>query len=405
MTAPCSELPPYLEPEDRAAAEEHLSSCLACAEEQVLSAGLGRMLEAEAGAAPELPASLRASLVARAAERSAPDSSPADAIRVRLVCTYCHDSLADAEVFCAGCLAPHHSDCFAGHGACAAPGCESRRWVRPEGPGEQVAPVTRPQPSDPKAAPLELLPLEEEPGGGIAEPAPEPWRALTRPRHLRWMSAAAAVAWIGLGVAAWGSSSYQERTSRHLKRSLKSVRSRVAGRRDQLRRSEELATLRRALAAKLRQAADRPEELLWNAALAGVGAALPQANGRLPALDDPDPLAQLKELERGKRWLLRCEVTREAGGEQLRLSLRVGVIQETHGESGKARRALKAWLLPRLSRELQKRGVEIAGYEVGRVGELFGLDPEAVVEPRRPTPVFEVPFEVVVALAAEEEAR
>lgn len=52
------------------------------------------------------------------------------AIRIRLACTYCHDALAvgDGE-FCAGCLAPHHPDCFREHGECSAPGCGARRVV------------------------------------------------------------------------------------------------------------------------------------------------------------------------------------------------------------------------------------------------------------------------------------
>lgn len=60
----------------------------------------------------------------RSSTRTAP------AIRIRLACTYCHDALAvgDGE-FCAGCLAPHHPDCFREHGECSAPGCGARRVV------------------------------------------------------------------------------------------------------------------------------------------------------------------------------------------------------------------------------------------------------------------------------------
>lgn len=51
-------------------------------------------------------------------------------IRIRLACTYCHDQLVAAEgEFCAGCLAPHHADCFREHGECSAPGCGARRVV------------------------------------------------------------------------------------------------------------------------------------------------------------------------------------------------------------------------------------------------------------------------------------
>ncbi|MBX3472561.1 MAG: iron chelate uptake ABC transporter family permease subunit [Planctomycetes bacterium] len=38
--------------------------------------------------------------------------------------------IRDEAAFCATCLAPHHADCFADHGHCAAPGCAERATVR-----------------------------------------------------------------------------------------------------------------------------------------------------------------------------------------------------------------------------------------------------------------------------------
>lgn len=58
--------------------------------------------------------------------------APLLADRVHLRCTWCRDRLLRAEgVFCAECLAPHHSECRAAHGRCAAPGCGSAHLLEP----------------------------------------------------------------------------------------------------------------------------------------------------------------------------------------------------------------------------------------------------------------------------------
>jgi hypothetical protein len=55
------------------------------------------------------------------------------AAQIVISCTYCHGQIARQEaVFCAGCLAPHHGECVATHGSCAAPGCEETRTVDPQ---------------------------------------------------------------------------------------------------------------------------------------------------------------------------------------------------------------------------------------------------------------------------------
>lgn len=82
----------------------------------------------------------------RVALRLDPPAAPAGpAPTVRLRCAYCRDDLHRPQaVHCAACVAPHHAECFAEHGRCAAPGCAEtqvlraaplgprrRRWLRP----------------------------------------------------------------------------------------------------------------------------------------------------------------------------------------------------------------------------------------------------------------------------------
>jgi hypothetical protein len=56
-------------------------------------------------------------------------------LRITVGCSFCHDGLEQAEaVFCAGCLAPHHEECFTAHGRCSAPGCGQQSVVRPRVP-------------------------------------------------------------------------------------------------------------------------------------------------------------------------------------------------------------------------------------------------------------------------------
>lgn len=96
---------------------------------------------------PALPAKgwarLSAALDARAAA-PAPEPSPdAPRIVIALACVYCHDGLERRQArYCASCLAPHHGECFAAHGHCAAPGCSEVQVVRA---GADPAPAPRPQ--------------------------------------------------------------------------------------------------------------------------------------------------------------------------------------------------------------------------------------------------------------------
>lgn len=52
--------------------------------------------------------------------------------QIALSCSFCRDTLErESSVYCAGCLAPHHAECFAEHGRCTMPGCEETRAVQP----------------------------------------------------------------------------------------------------------------------------------------------------------------------------------------------------------------------------------------------------------------------------------
>jgi len=62
-------------------------------------------------------------------------------IVIALACVYCHDGLERRQArYCASCLAPHHGECFAAHGHCAAPGCSEVHTVRAESTPEAPRP-------------------------------------------------------------------------------------------------------------------------------------------------------------------------------------------------------------------------------------------------------------------------
>lgn len=55
-------------------------------------------------------------------------TSPRAAVSMR--CAYCHDDLPrEDRRFCAGCMAPHHAECWDEHGMCSAGGCDELAWV------------------------------------------------------------------------------------------------------------------------------------------------------------------------------------------------------------------------------------------------------------------------------------
>ncbi len=110
----------------RAALEAHLATgCAGCA---ALAADLEAALDAvrlpEEEPAPGGWERVRLRLDDSAA------AAPAEPVAVKVRCTYCKDDLAKGtKACCAACLAPHHADCFAEHGRCAAPGCAETRTL------------------------------------------------------------------------------------------------------------------------------------------------------------------------------------------------------------------------------------------------------------------------------------
>jgi hypothetical protein len=53
---------------------------------------------------------------------------------VKVRCAYCHDDLRQQRErrFCAGCMTPHHAECWEEHGACCADGCQEVEWIVPD---------------------------------------------------------------------------------------------------------------------------------------------------------------------------------------------------------------------------------------------------------------------------------
>lgn len=109
----------------RAALEAHLAtSCAGCA---ALAADLEAALDA-VRLPEEEPAPGGWERVRLRLDDDAAAAAPAEPVAVKVRCTYCKDDLAKgAKACCATCLAPHHADCFAEHGRCAAPGCAETR--------------------------------------------------------------------------------------------------------------------------------------------------------------------------------------------------------------------------------------------------------------------------------------
>lgn len=127
-TRPLLELRPLelLSSDESQAVAAHLTGCDACrAEGEALQDAYGDLGDLICAELAPLPEGLREQVVT-----AEPDT--ALQLRVRLSCTYCHDGLVrELSVFCAGCLAPHHEECFRRHGACSALGCPETRTVRP----------------------------------------------------------------------------------------------------------------------------------------------------------------------------------------------------------------------------------------------------------------------------------
>jgi hypothetical protein len=103
--------------------DAHVAGCAACRE---AIAAIGTAL-AELAPSGETPPDVWSGVAASV------DRLEGRGPVVSLTCTYCKDRLErPTAVFCAGCLAPHHADCFEEHGRCAA--CREKRFVHPSAP-------------------------------------------------------------------------------------------------------------------------------------------------------------------------------------------------------------------------------------------------------------------------------
>jgi hypothetical protein len=120
-----------LEPGDALRLDAHLAACSECGARRANAyVELATFAKDDASRAPGTWARLEERLREH-------DSVAATHVRVGslvvLHCTFCHGELDRLDaVYCASCLAPHHGDCFAGHGRCSVPGCGERDAVRPK---------------------------------------------------------------------------------------------------------------------------------------------------------------------------------------------------------------------------------------------------------------------------------
>jgi hypothetical protein len=108
-------------------------------------------------------------VLAQLASESARDSRLGQVqLRVTVSCSFCHDGLSRQEaVFCSGCLAPHHEECFLEHGRCSAAGCGETEIVRPSRPVE-TAPGALPAAARSSRLRWLALPLALVLGVGVA---------------------------------------------------------------------------------------------------------------------------------------------------------------------------------------------------------------------------------------------
>jgi tetratricopeptide (TPR) repeat protein len=119
-----------LEEPSLAATTAHLEACAGCRERRAkLQETLAHLAAPEK--APEIAprASSWDAIATRIAARE-------PQLAVAIACIFCKGRLARIDaVYCAGCLAPHHGDCWDEHGACAA--CNVATRVRAEAPRAQ----------------------------------------------------------------------------------------------------------------------------------------------------------------------------------------------------------------------------------------------------------------------------
>jgi putative zinc finger protein len=137
-----------LDGSEEALVEDHLVSCESC---RAARRDTARCLE-EVAAPPEAPPPQVWSAIRARIERGGGDDPVRDASEeavIHLACSFCRGGLVRRNaVYCASCLAPHHSDCFNEYGRCSVMGCGEQRVVLPRA----LPPLAAPQPQAPRRA-------------------------------------------------------------------------------------------------------------------------------------------------------------------------------------------------------------------------------------------------------------
>lgn len=133
-----------LDGSEEALVEDHLVGCAAC---RAARQDTARCLE-EVAAPPEAPPPQIWSAIRSRIERSGGDDPVRDAegsAVIHLACSFCRGGLIRRNaVYCASCLAPHHSDCFNEYGRCSVMGCGEQRVVLPRALPRPEAPLPEP---------------------------------------------------------------------------------------------------------------------------------------------------------------------------------------------------------------------------------------------------------------------
>lgn len=136
-----------LDGNEEALVEDHLLGCAICRSARQDTA---RCLD-EVNAPPEAPPPQVWSAIRARIERAGGDDPVRDASLeavIHLACSFCRGGLVRRNaVYCASCLAPHHSDCFDEYGRCSVMGCGEQRVVLPRALPRPVAqPIEAPAP-------------------------------------------------------------------------------------------------------------------------------------------------------------------------------------------------------------------------------------------------------------------
>ncbi|MBL4846122.1 MAG: zf-HC2 domain-containing protein [Planctomycetes bacterium] len=154
-----------LDGNEGALVEDHLMSCAACRAARQDTAFCLEEVNAPAQAPPAQVWNAIRARIERAGGDDPVRGASLEAV-IHLACSFCRGGLIRRNaVYCASCLAPHHSDCFDEYGRCSVMGCGEQRVVLP-----RAVPEPRPpEPIPPKRWPWLLLAVAS--GGVLAAAA------------------------------------------------------------------------------------------------------------------------------------------------------------------------------------------------------------------------------------------